>query len=110
MFSLKRAKNRPHTEIKLNIALFVELDDDGSFHASAPAFKGLHVSGATQAEAITNAQDAVILYIESLQRHGDPLPVGQHLTVEEKQYVPSPTATRTSVTVEWPSMQMCGVS
>lgn len=57
----------------LTIEIIVELDED-EFHAFCPALKGLHVDGCTQAEALKNAADAVSLYVESLIRHGDPLP------------------------------------
>ena len=53
--------------------------DEGGFHAYAPAFKGLHVDGATEKEAKKNAVEAIIVYLKSLADHGDPLPVGPDL-------------------------------
>lgn len=50
--------------------------DEGGFHAFCPALKGLHVDGATEAEALRNARDAAIAYLHSLIKHGDPIPLG----------------------------------
>jgi len=62
-------------KIQFAINIIVEPDEDG-FHAFCPALKGLHVGGDTEAEAIRNATDAAIIYLESLIKHGDPIPVG----------------------------------
>ncbi|MFC1894193.1 type II toxin-antitoxin system HicB family antitoxin [Chloroflexota bacterium] len=50
--------------------------DDGGFHAYCPALKGLHTCGDTKEEALQNARDAAIAYLQSLVKHGDPIPVG----------------------------------
>ncbi len=65
-FSQKR------TAIKLIIT--VE-SDEGGFHAYCSTLKGLHVSGTTQEEAIDNAKEAVIAYLYSMMKHGDPISV-----------------------------------
>lgn len=61
--------------IKLRIRILVEPDDDG-FHAYCPELKGLHVAGDTEAEAVENAKLAADLYIKSLIKHDDPIPLG----------------------------------
>jgi predicted RNase H-like HicB family nuclease len=61
--------------IGFRVEVVVESDDVG-FHAYCPALKGLHVGGQTEEEALQNAADAAILYIKSLIRHGEPIPVG----------------------------------
>lgn len=61
--------------IKVSIRFVVE-PDDGRFHAYCPELKGLHVDGATEEEAFENARKAAEIYIMSLIRHNDPLPVG----------------------------------
>lgn len=61
--------------IRFTIDITVEPDED-EFHAFCPALKGLHVSGRTEKEAIQNAADAAIIYLKSLIKHGDPIPVG----------------------------------
>ena len=65
----------PRTVVRFSVNIVVEPDDDG-FHAFCPALKGLHVGGQTEQEALKNAVDGALLYLESLIRHGDPIPVG----------------------------------
>jgi predicted RNase H-like HicB family nuclease len=64
---------KPTIEFKIDI--IVE-PDDGGFHAYCPALKGLHTAGDTKEEALQNAKDAAIAYLESLIKHNDPIPVG----------------------------------
>ena len=45
------------------LVIIVEPDGD-SYHAYAPALKGLHVDGETPAEAISNAIMAALYYAE----------------------------------------------
>ena len=52
------------------ITLVVEPDGDG-FHAWCPELKGLHAPGITQDEALANARDAAVAYLESVAMHGD---------------------------------------
>lgn len=53
--------------------------DEGSFHSYAPALKGLHSCGQTEEEALQNARDAATAYLQSLIKHGDPIPVGVNI-------------------------------
>ncbi len=92
--------------LQLQIAVGVEKDGD-SFHAFCPALKGLHVDGATEMEALDFVKEAISVYLDSLALHGDPLPVGPFLKVEEK--VP-PDASMRNLTISWPSLATCGVS
>ncbi|MCD6567600.1 MAG: type II toxin-antitoxin system HicB family antitoxin [Dehalococcoidia bacterium] len=62
-----------HLEFKVNI---VVEPDEGSFHAYCPALKGLHTCGDTEEEALDNAVDAARAYLQSLIKHGDPIPLG----------------------------------
>ncbi len=61
--------------IEFKIDIIIEPDESG-FHAYCPALKGLHVGGDTKEEALKNAKDAAIAYLESLIKHGEPIPVG----------------------------------
>ncbi len=65
--------NKPTVGFKVEI--MVE-PDDGAYHAYCPALKGLHVGGDTEEEAVKNARDAAIAYLESLVKHGESIPVG----------------------------------
>ena len=61
--------------IGFRIEIAVEPDEDG-FHAYCSALKGLHTSGETEEEAVRNAKDAASAYLESLMKHGEPIPIG----------------------------------
>jgi predicted RNase H-like HicB family nuclease len=61
--------------LRFTIDIVVEPDEE-EFHAFCPALKGLHVGGRTEKEARQNAADAAILYLGSLIKHGDPIPIG----------------------------------
>ncbi|MBX3288131.1 MAG: type II toxin-antitoxin system HicB family antitoxin [Acidobacteria bacterium] len=52
----------------------IEPDEDGVFIAEVPALPGCITQGATRQEALANAKEAIELYIESLEAHGDPIP------------------------------------
>jgi predicted RNase H-like HicB family nuclease len=54
--------------------VILEREDDGGFHAFVPALKGCHTQGDTEEEALINAQEAISLYIESLQANGESVP------------------------------------
>ncbi|MBI4295970.1 MAG: type II toxin-antitoxin system HicB family antitoxin [Chloroflexi bacterium] len=59
--------------IGFKVEIIIE-PDEGGFHAYCPALKGLHTSGATQEETLENARNAVSAYLQSLIKHGDPVP------------------------------------
>ncbi len=67
--------------------LIVVEPDEGEFHAYCPALKGLHTCGATEEEAMDNAADAAIAYLESLIKHGDPIPIGVAAHEEVKRRI-----------------------
>ena len=78
--------------ITVAVQIVVEPDDSG-FHAYCPALRGIHVSGDTEQEAVRNASDAVIAYLHSLIKHGEPIPVGI-VVDEERHRISSKTAVR----------------
>jgi predicted RNase H-like HicB family nuclease len=67
------------TEMKGNTITFsidICIEKDGeSYYAYCPALKGIHVDGDTEQEALENAKAAAMLYIESLIKHGDTIPL-----------------------------------
>jgi predicted RNase H-like HicB family nuclease len=97
--------------LKVSIAVEVERDGD-SFYAHCPGLKGLHVDGATEEEAVQNAVEAASLYVDSILRHNDPLPIGTYFSAEEHFVRPSSERRSLSRNVEvpWPSVEVCGVS
>ncbi len=54
--------------------VFIEQDEDGMFVAECPALPGCISQGVSRKEAIENIQDAIRGYLESLEKHNDPIP------------------------------------
>jgi predicted RNase H-like HicB family nuclease len=57
-----------------NYTVILEAEPTGGFHAFCPALKGCHSEGESEAEARSNIREAIALYIESLNAHGEPIP------------------------------------
>ncbi len=55
--------------------VIVEPDKTGWFVAECPALPGCISQGKTRDEALENIQDAIKGYIESLEKHGEPIPL-----------------------------------
>ena len=53
----------------------IEQDEDGVFVAECPTLPGCISQGASRQEAVTNIKDAIAGYLESLKKHGDPIPL-----------------------------------
>ncbi len=49
-------------------------DEDGVFIAEVPSLPGCITQGATRTEAVKNVKEAIELYLESLEAHGEPIP------------------------------------
>lgn len=94
--------------LSLRVNAVVEKDGE-DYHAFAPAFKGLHVDGATPEEALQNLCKGINLYIQSLVKRGDSLPIGPDLAVHEQPQIPEGAFLR-SITLQWPSPNMSGIS
>lgn len=54
--------------------VLIEQDEDGVFVAHVPSLPGCVTQGATREEALSNVREAIALYLESLEAHGDPVP------------------------------------
>ena len=52
--------------------LLIGQDEDDVFVAEVPSLPGCISQGATRHEALSNVREAVELYLESLEAHGDP--------------------------------------
>lgn len=57
-----------------NYTIIFEREEDGGYHVFCPALKGCHFQGDTYDEALTNIQDAIKLYLESLMAHNEIIP------------------------------------
>jgi len=55
--------------------IILDLDtEDGGYTVTVPALPGCITEGDTREEAIANAKEAILLYLESLQKDGEPIP------------------------------------
>jgi antitoxin HicB len=54
--------------------VYLEQDGDGAFVATCPALPGCVSQGRTRSEATENIREAIEGYLESLKKHGDPVP------------------------------------
>ena len=52
----------------------IEPDEDGVYVVEVPSLPGCISQGRTRAEAIDNIREAIIVYLESLDAHGDLVP------------------------------------
>ena len=56
--------------------VYLEPAEEGGYIASVPALPGCVTQGETREEALAMAQDAIVGYVASLKKHGEPLPYG----------------------------------
>ena len=54
--------------------MLIEPDEDGVFVAQCPTLPGCVSQGRTRQEAMDNIRDAIGGYLESLKKHGEPIP------------------------------------
>ncbi len=52
----------------------IEQDEDGIYIVEVPSLPGCITQGITRSEAIENVKEAIELYLESLENHGEPVP------------------------------------
>jgi predicted RNase H-like HicB family nuclease len=58
----------------VNYTVILEKEAAGGYHVSCPALKGCHSEGETESDALDNIREAIELYLESLEAHGEPVP------------------------------------
>lgn len=54
--------------------VLIEQDEDGMYVAEVPSLPGCISQGQTREEAVENVREAIAVYLESLEAHGDPIP------------------------------------
>jgi predicted RNase H-like HicB family nuclease len=54
--------------------VLIDQDEDGVFVAQVPSLPGCITQGSTRQEAISNAQEAIAAYLESLHARGEAIP------------------------------------
>jgi predicted RNase H-like HicB family nuclease len=77
--TLRRAR-RIIALMTLRFRVHVEQDEDGVFVVECSNLPGCISQGKTRAEALTNIRDAILGYLASLEKHGEPIP----LSVQEE--------------------------
>ena len=60
--------------MSMKYRVLIEQDEDGVFVAQVPALPGCVTQGATRPEALANAREAIAAYLESLEKHDEPIP------------------------------------
>ena len=58
----------------MKMRVLIEQDEDGNFVATCPTLPGCISQGDTRQGALANIRDAIAGYIESLRKHGEPVP------------------------------------
>lgn len=58
----------------MQFRILIKQDEDGIFVAECPSLSGCISQGTTRKEALTNIQDAIRGYLESLKKHNEPIP------------------------------------
>lgn len=58
----------------MKFRVIIEQDEDGIFVAQCPTLPGCISQGRTRQEAVANITDAINGYLESLKKHGEPIP------------------------------------
>ncbi len=107
----KRKPEAGTVTLHLRVSVVLERDKPG-FHAFCPAFKGLHVDGRTKKEALSNVAAAVSVYLDSLVRENEPLPLGPNLKLLRHEMSPpiSDQALLEQVELQWPFPKAFGTS
>lgn len=62
----------------MKFRVFIELDEDGVYVAEVPSLPGCITQGVSRDEALRNVREAIAVYLESLQAHGEPVPPPIH--------------------------------
>lgn len=54
--------------------VIIEQDEDGIFVVTAPNLPGCISQGRTREEALANIKEAIEAFVESLEKHNEPVP------------------------------------
>ena len=70
----KRNSAKQETVSEYSYTVFFEPAAEGGYVVTCPALPGLVTEGDTLAEARRMARDAILAYLESLRKDGEPIP------------------------------------
>ena len=60
---------------EFSYSVHYEQAPEGGYVVFVPSLPGCHTQGETLEEAEGNIQEAILLYLESLMAHGEPVPI-----------------------------------
>ena len=63
----------------LNYKILLKKEPEGGYTVFVPSLTGCITYGKTIDESITNAKEAIELYIESLKSHGEDIPTEENI-------------------------------
>jgi predicted RNase H-like HicB family nuclease len=58
----------------MKFRVLIDRDEDGVFVAQVPSLPGCVSQGETRKEAVSNAEEAIAAYVESLNERGEAIP------------------------------------
>ena len=67
--------------------VYLQPAEEGGYVVSCPALPGCVTQGETVEEALEMVRDAIEGYIESLRKHGEPVPPGLEDEIEKVEVV-----------------------
>lgn len=67
----------------MRFRVIVQQDEDGAFVAECPSLPGCVSQGRTRHDAIESIRDAMSGYLDSLRKHGEPIPPSVYEEVVE---------------------------
>ena len=104
---------KPASYTTLFVLVLVERDGR-KYHAYAPGLKGLHVDGKTREQTVENAKNAVSVYLNSLSKSGEKIPVGPYLKADyvriDKEIIPDDPGLAFLQSFQWPFHSTSGTS
>jgi len=65
--------------------VIIEPAEEGGYFATCPALEGCVTQGDTYEETLSNIQEAITAYIESLKKHNEPIPDDVEVKVQSVQ-------------------------
>ena len=101
----------PFSRPIITVRVTVIIEQDGEyFYAHAPSLSGLHVFGESESEAFENSRAAIIGYLNSLNKHNEPIPIGPDLTIDREIAFPDvPAQMVREINIPWPTQKAYGI-
>ena len=103
-----------HASEKTLFILVIVEKDGKKYHAYTPGLKGLHVDGKTIDKTLSNTIKAIGVYLDSLHRKGEPIPLGPYLQADyirvDREVVPDVSMMAFLPSIPCPSHHISGAN